>query len=103
MQRQQIIATRNKWITRTPRVAPPHEVPEEPAEGRLGGLQLVEGGQAEADGFLRGPALDVVEAGDGGGVSAGGGQGVHRVRRHAHHLHGHRMQAWVNGEALVDV
>ena len=80
------LETRKKTLKLTSRVASPHEVPEQLTEGRLGGLQLVEGGQTETDGFLWGPPLHVVETGDGGGVPAGGSQGVHRVRGNPDHL-----------------
>ena len=73
-------------MTPTSRVASPHEVPEQRTEGRLGGLQLVEGGQTETDGFLWGPPLHVVETGDGFRVLAGGPDGVDGVRGHPHHL-----------------
>ena len=75
-------------ITPTSRIAPPHEVPEQSTEGRVGGLQLVEGGQTETDGFLWGPPLHVVETADGGRVPAGGSQGVDRVRGNSDHLGG---------------
>ena len=73
-------------ILLTSRVAFPHKIPEQLAERRFGGLQLVEGGQTETDGFLWGPPLHVVETADGGRVPAGGSQGVDRVRGNPDHL-----------------
>ena len=72
----------------TSRIASSHEVPQQRTKGRVGGLQLVEGGQTETDGFLWGPPLHVVETADGGRVPAGGSQGVDRVRGNSDHLGG---------------